>query len=74
VANPVAGNVIGLQAADWPDPAESILSAGRADLRAAGGNVKTAHRIGVDTVHFLRGLLDGSDLAFDIARTDAATG
>ncbi len=72
LASPVAGNVIGLQAADWPDPAESILSAGRADLRAAGGNVKTAHRIGVEVVHFLRGLIDGTDVAFDIARTDAA--
>ena len=74
LASPVAGNVIGLQAADWPDPAESMLSAGRADLRAAGSSVKAAHGDGVDVVHFLRGLLEGSDPAFDIARTDPATG
>ncbi len=74
LASPVAENVIGLQAADWPDPAESVLSAGRADLRAAGQDVKTAHRIGGEIVHFLRGLIDGSDVAFDVAGIDVATG
>ena len=74
LASPVAGNVIGLQPADWPDPAEAALSAGRADLRAAGQNVKAAHGNGIDVVHFLRGLMDGTDVARDVASTDAATG
>ena len=74
LAAPVAGNVIGLQAADWPDPAQGILAAGRADLGAAGKNVKSAHRNGVAIVKFLRSLTDGSDVALgttDVATTDS---
>jgi len=67
---PVAGNVIGLQASDWPDPAEGILTSGRADLRAAGGNVKSAHHNGVAIVKFLRSLTDGTDV--DLGRSDVA--
>jgi hypothetical protein len=64
LANPVAGAVIGLQAADWPDPAQSILGAARADLRAAGQNLKSAHGNASDIVSFLRGLTDGTDVDF----------
>lgn len=72
LASPVAGNVIGLTPRDWPDPAKSILSAGRGDLHAAGQNVRAAHGNGVDIVHFLRQLTDGTDVSTDVARTDGA--
>jgi hypothetical protein len=76
LASPVAENVIGLQASDWPDPAEGILAAGRADLGAAGKNLKSAHRNGVAIVKFLRSLTDGTDPALggsDVATTDQAS-
>lgn len=59
LADPVAENVIGLTAADWPDPAEGILGQGRTDLKAAGDSLKSAHRTAVQIVHFLRNLFDG---------------
>ena len=39
---PVAENVIGLQAADWPDPASSVLAQGRSDLHDAGSALRNA--------------------------------
>lgn len=72
LASPVAGNVIGLQPGDWPDPAQAILAAGGADLRAAGHNLRAAHGNGADIVSFLRSLVDGTDFATDVARTDGA--
>ncbi len=72
LASPVAGNVIGLQARDWPEPAQAILEAGRADLGAARQNVRAAHADGKKIVEFLRGLVNGSDAATDVARADLA--
>lgn len=70
LASPVAGNVIGLQAGDWPDPAQGILTEGRAALAASGKNLKAAHSKGAAIVKFLRGLIDGTDV--DFRRADAA--
>ena len=64
LANPVAGAVIGLQAADWPDPAQSVLGVGLGDLRAAGQNLKSAHGNASAIVSFLRSLTDGTDVDF----------
>jgi hypothetical protein len=41
-AVPVAGEVIGLTAADWEEPAKSLLSAGKEKLRTARGDVEDA--------------------------------
>lgn len=68
LGSPVAGNVIGLQPEDWPDPAKGILAAGREDLHAAGTNVRAAHGNATDIVAFLRGLMDATT---DLAPTDA---
>jgi hypothetical protein len=70
LANPVAGSVIGLQAADWPDPAQSLLAAGRSDLRAAGQSLRSAKGNAQDIVSFLRNLSDGTDV--DFGATDRA--
>jgi hypothetical protein len=58
LASPVAADVIGLQAADWPDPAAGTLAAGRSDLHEAGAALRDARGTGVDIVGFLRGLVD----------------
>ena len=58
LGDPVAESVIGLQAEDWPDPAQSTLAAGRRDLRAAGLSLRDAHGSGKDIVDFLRSLFD----------------
>lgn len=58
LGDPVAESVIGLQAEDWPDPAQSTLAAGRRDLRAAGLSLRNAHGTGKDIVDFLRNLTD----------------
>lgn len=67
LADPVAENVIWLQSSDWPDPAEGILAQGRSDLRAARDALKAAHGNAKDIVHFLRSLIDGTDIEFDSA-------
>jgi hypothetical protein len=59
LADPVAENVIGLQPADWPDPAAAVLTEGRADLHEAGGALRNAKATAADIVHFLRSLFDG---------------
>lgn len=70
LADPVAESVIGLTAADWPDPAQSVLAAGREDLHEAGGALRSARAHGVDIVQFLRSLFDGQ---LDVtAQVDAA--
>jgi hypothetical protein len=56
LADPVAESVIGLDAGDWPDPAQSALAAGRRDLRAAGQSLRDAFGTGKDIVQFLRDL------------------
>jgi hypothetical protein len=57
LADPVAESVIGLDAGDWPDPAQSTLAAGRRDLRAAGQTLRDAYATGHDIVQFLRDLV-----------------
>jgi len=57
-ADPVAESVIGLQADDWPDPAQSVLGAGRRDLHAAGQSLRGAYGTGKGIVEFLRNLFD----------------
>lgn len=58
LADPVAESVIGLQADDWPDPAQSVLAAGRRDLQAAGRSLRDAYGTGKGIVEFLRSLVD----------------
>lgn len=58
LADPVAENVIGLQASDWPEPARATLSQGRTDLVDAGQALRRAFSTGVDIVQFLRSLYD----------------
>jgi len=72
LAGPVAENVIGLRPGDWPDPAQSILTAGRSNLGTARQNVRAAHANGKEIVEFLHGLVNRTDVATDAARTDAA--
>jgi len=72
LAGPVAENVIGLEPGDWPDPARSVLAAGREDLHQAGSALRNARAHGVDIVQFLRGLYDGQIDVSAQAATDAA--
>lgn len=60
LADPVAESVIVLQASDWPDPAQSVLAAGRASLQDAGQSLRSAYGTGKDLVQFLRNLHDGA--------------
>lgn len=60
LADPVAELVIGLDAGDWPDPAQSTLATGRRDLRAGGQNLRNAYATGRDIVQFLRDLVGDS--------------
>jgi hypothetical protein len=72
LADPVAESVIGLQAADWPDPAAGLLGQGRADLHAAGASLQSAYRIGGEIVKFLRNLYDGvTDVEVGSSSSDA---
>ncbi|MBI5156582.1 MAG: hypothetical protein HZA58_01065 [Acidimicrobiia bacterium] len=57
LADPVAESVIGLDAGDWPEPAQSTLAAGRRDLRAGGASLRDAYATGRDIVQFLRDLV-----------------
>ena len=60
LADPVAESVIGLQASDWPDPAQSVLAAGRNSLHEAGQSLRSAHGTGKELVQLLRSLHDGA--------------
>jgi hypothetical protein len=59
-AGPVAGSVIDLGAGDWPDPAESLLKAGRSSL----GEARSDLRLSVDqlreSISALRDAVSGS--------------
>lgn len=57
LADPVAEAVIGLDAGDWPEPAQSTLAAGRRDLRAGGESLRDAYATGREIVQFLRDLV-----------------
>jgi len=70
LADPVAENVIGLQAADWPDPARAVLAQGRSDLSAAREALRAAHGNAIDIAQFLRSLID---TATDVAATSDVT-
>lgn len=72
-AGPVAGSVIGLQPGDWPDPAKGLLRAGKDSLHEAAGNLRAAHRAGVDIVKILRELIGGHDRT-DVAHDRATDG
>lgn len=53
-ASPVAGNVIGLDPADWPEPAQSTLVQGRSDLADARGLLRSAHELRLAIVALIR--------------------
>ena len=57
LADPVGETVIGLDAGDWPDPAQATLAAGGHDLRAARLSLRDAFVTGRDIVQFLRDLV-----------------
>ena len=54
VGGPVADNVIGLDPADWPDPAQVILEQGRADIQEARGLLRSAHELLHEIVALIR--------------------
>jgi len=51
---PVAGNVISLQAADWPDPAQAALREGKAALGEARSSLHEARGLAKVVVRFIR--------------------
>ena len=53
-AGPVAGNVIGLQPSDWPDPAKAALREARATLSAARNQLREAKGLGKAVARFIR--------------------
>jgi len=59
LADPVAESVIGLQPADWPEPAQGVLGDGHSDLEAAQQSLRDARRTGWDIIQFLRDLVGG---------------
>ncbi|NOX24202.1 MAG: hypothetical protein GXP36_14085 [Actinobacteria bacterium] len=71
LAAPVAGNVIGLDAADWPDPAEATLEANRKALRASHAQLKAARENARAAIQALRDA--APDGAIDTAVTDTVT-
>lgn len=58
LGGPVAESVIGLEPADWPDPAQVLLSAGRTDLADSKAAFAAAKRDAKQIVAFLRALHD----------------
>lgn len=54
LGDPVAEEVLPLTAADWPDPAQRVLTAGKKDLQAARQQLKEAWASGKAAVHALR--------------------
>lgn len=59
---PVAGNVIGLQPIDWPDPAQTALREGKVALSDARGSLREARGLAKALVQFIRSVrntLDG---------------
>jgi hypothetical protein len=58
LAGPVAGMVIGLGPADWPDPAQGILAEGRSSLHEARGSLRSAYGYGKQIVELIRSLID----------------
>jgi hypothetical protein len=71
LAAPVAGNVIGLDAADWPDPAEATLESNREALRASHVQLKAARENARAAIQALRDA--APDGAIDTAVTDTVT-
>jgi hypothetical protein len=63
LASPVAGSVIGLGPEDWPEPAQGLLAAGRADLHEARATLRDAYGTGKEIVEFLRSLIDSLEAA-----------
>jgi hypothetical protein len=53
-AEPVAGDVIGLDPDDWPEPAQSMLRAARDDLQGAQEQLRGAHEQAHATVQAIR--------------------
>jgi hypothetical protein len=70
LADPVAENVIGLNPAEWPDPASAVLAQGRADLRDAGSALRNAKATAAEIVEFLRTIYDGQTDLSGQAETD----
>jgi hypothetical protein len=58
---PVAGSVIGLQPADWPDPAQAALREGKAALSDARGSLREARGLAKAVVQFIRSAKDQVD-------------
>ena len=56
-AGPVAGNVIGLDPEDWPEPAQSVLEQGRSDLREARELLHQARGKAHEVISLIRELL-----------------
>lgn len=70
-AGPVAGNVIGLQASDWPDPAQGQLREGREVLKSAGTDLREARLALQESLQALRQAI-GSDRPSDRVAGEAA--
>lgn len=54
LAEPVAGNVVDLDQADWPDPAKAALEQGRTDLQGAREALRQARGEARDTILAIR--------------------
>lgn len=59
LAEPVAGTVLPLEPADWPDPARATLEQGRADLGAAREWFRQARESAHDAIAALRASVGG---------------
>lgn len=60
-AGPVAGRVIGLSPADWPDPATATLARGRADLKSAHQTLRQARNQAHEVIRLIREAAGAND-------------